>query len=63
MSLGHTSFVPDKEEYNLTRSQLLARMDVAMGGRVAEELIYGNEKVRRRYFCLCSHYILNIASN
>jgi ATP-dependent metalloprotease len=45
MSLGHTSFVPDKEEYNLTRSQLLARMDVAMGGRVAEELIYGAEKV------------------
>ncbi len=48
MSLGHTSFMPDKEEYNLTRSQLLARMDVAMGGRVAEELIYGNDKVSTR---------------
>jgi len=47
MSLGHTSFVPDKEEYNTTRSQLLASMDVAMGGRVAEEMIYGADKVRR----------------
>ncbi|XP_064644145.1 ATP-dependent zinc metalloprotease YME1L-like [Lineus longissimus] len=45
MSLGHTAFVPEKEEYNRTRSQLLAQMDVAMGGRVAEELIYGLEKV------------------
>jgi len=45
MSLGHTSFVPDKEEYNTTRAQLLARMDVAMGGRVAEEMIYGIEKI------------------
>ena len=40
-----TSFVPEKEEYNLTKAQLLARMDVAMGGRVAEEVIYGQERV------------------
>ncbi|ESO02641.1 hypothetical protein HELRODRAFT_65229, partial [Helobdella robusta] len=44
-SLGHTSFVPDKEQYNLTRSQLLAQLDVAMGGRVAEELVYGPDNV------------------
>ncbi|CAD5115990.1 DgyrCDS4926 [Dimorphilus gyrociliatus] len=45
MSLGHTSFVPEKEEYNQSKAQLLAQMDVAMGGRVAEELIYGSENV------------------
>lgn len=44
-SLGHTSFVPEKEEYNQSKAQLLAQMDVAMGGRVAEELIYGTENV------------------
>jgi ATP-dependent metalloprotease len=44
-SLGHTSFVPDKEQYNLTKSQLLAQMDVAMGGRVAEEMAFGADKV------------------
>jgi hypothetical protein len=40
-----TAFVPDKEEYNRTKAQLLAQMDVAMGGRAAEEIIYGSEKV------------------
>ncbi len=29
----------------MTKSQILASMDVAMGGRAAEELIFGKEKV------------------
>ncbi len=37
-SLGHTAFVPEDDVYSRTKSQLLAQMDVAMGGRVAEEL-------------------------
>jgi len=40
-----TSFVPDKEQYGHTKSQLMAEMDVSMGGRVAEELVFGPDKV------------------
>ena len=45
LSSVQTSFVPEKEEFNQNRGQLLAQMDVAMGGRVAEELIFGMDKV------------------
>ncbi|XP_071103967.1 ATP-dependent zinc metalloprotease YME1L-like isoform X2 [Haliotis cracherodii] len=44
-SLGHTAMSYEKELFNMSRSQLLARMDVAMGGRAAEEVIYGMDKV------------------
>lgn len=44
-SLGHAAFVPEKEGYSFTKSQLMAQMDVSMGGRVAEELIFGVDKV------------------
>ncbi|CAF0725828.1 unnamed protein product [Brachionus calyciflorus] len=44
-SLGHTAFVPENDGYSMTKSQLLAKMDVSMGGRVAEEIIFGQDKV------------------
>ncbi|XP_005108937.1 ATP-dependent zinc metalloprotease YME1L isoform X2 [Aplysia californica] len=44
-SLGHTAFIDEKEVYNRTVAQLKASMDTAMGGRAAEEVIYGMEKV------------------
>lgn len=44
-SLGHTAFIPEKEMYHTTKAQMMARLDVAMGGRAAEELIFGSEKV------------------
>lgn len=44
-ALGLVSQVPDKDEYSATKQALLARMDVAMGGRVAEELLFGPEMV------------------
>lgn len=46
-----TSFIAEKEVYNKSKCQLLAEMDVAMGGRVAEELVYGGEKVTTGEFC------------
>jgi len=44
-SLGHTAYIPDKEQYHVTKSQLMALMDTMMGGRAAEELIFGLDKV------------------
>lgn len=40
-----TSFIEDKEVYGKNISQLKAEMDVAMGGRAAEEVIFGPDKV------------------
>ena len=44
-ALGMVTQLPDKDETSITRKQLLARLDVCMGGRVAEELIFGKDEV------------------
>ncbi|XP_017132092.1 ATP-dependent zinc metalloprotease YME1L isoform X2 [Drosophila elegans] len=44
-SLGHTAYIPEKERYHVTKAQLLAMMDTMMGGRAAEELVFGVEKI------------------
>ncbi|XP_043642395.1 ATP-dependent zinc metalloprotease YME1L isoform X1 [Drosophila teissieri] len=44
-SLGHTAYIPEKERYHVTKAQLLAMMDTMMGGRAAEELVFGAEKI------------------
>ena len=40
-ALGVTSLVPDQDRYNKTRSEMLASLAVFMGGRVAEEVVFG----------------------
>jgi len=44
-SLGHTSYIPEKERYHITKSQMLATLDTLMGGRAAEELVFGHDKI------------------
>ncbi|KAL5287515.1 YME1L1 family protein [Megaselia abdita] len=44
-SLGHTAYIPEKERYHVTKAQLLAMMDTMMGGRAAEEIIFGADKI------------------
>lgn len=44
-ALGMVAQLPDGDQLSMTRSQLLARIDVAMGGRAAEELIFGDSQV------------------
>ena len=44
-SLGMVAQLPDKDQDSLSRKQMLARLNVAMGGRAAEELIFGDNEV------------------
>lgn len=44
-ALGITSQLPTDDQYSVSLKEYLARIDVCMGGRVAEELIYGPSNV------------------
>lgn len=41
MALGYVMGAPPEDRYTRTRSELLAEVSVGMGGRVAEDLIFG----------------------
>jgi cell division protease FtsH len=41
-ALGYTQQLPTEDRYLLTRSELLARIYVLLGGRVAEEMVFGD---------------------
>ncbi|MDH3581062.1 MAG: ATP-dependent metallopeptidase FtsH/Yme1/Tma family protein, partial [Hyphomicrobiales bacterium] len=44
-ALGMVMRLPERDQLSVTRAKLKADLAVAMGGRVAEELIFGHEKV------------------
>lgn len=37
--------LPEKDELSWSKKQLLAKIDVCMGGRVAEEMIFGEDSI------------------
>ncbi len=44
-SLGVTQFTAEEDRYNYSRETLMARIAVGLGGRVAEELTFGPDRV------------------
>ena len=44
-ALGMVMQLPEGDQTSVTKEQLLAKMDVCMGGRAAEEIIFGADKV------------------
>ncbi len=41
-SLGSTMWLPEEDKYNMRRKELLDSLIVDMGGRVAEEIVFGD---------------------
>ncbi|WP_119344310.1 ATP-dependent zinc metalloprotease FtsH [Facilibium subflavum] len=44
-ALGVTMYLPDGDQVSQSRQQLLSRLSSIFGGRIAEEMIFGHEKV------------------
>lgn len=44
-ALGITHFLPEDDVLNQTFTQLKAHLDVAFGGRVAEEIVFGKQNI------------------
>lgn len=42
MALGLTWYMPDEDQVHMTKNKLMASIAAALGGRVAEEIIYGD---------------------
>lgn len=44
-ALGMVMQLPEGDQTSMSRKQMLAKMDVCMGGRVAEEMVFGPDNV------------------
>ena len=44
-ALGFTSMLPEQDMYYMNKQEVMNHINIALGGRVAEELVYGNEDV------------------
>lgn len=44
-TLGHTAYTPEMDKYSQSISNYRARIDTALGGKIAEEIAYGSDNV------------------
>jgi ATP-dependent metalloprotease len=54
-ALGLTHHLPAMDKYSKGRDEYKANIDISLGGKVAEELIYGPEKVTSGCSSVCPH--------
>ena len=52
-SLGVTHFMPDMDKMNETRKELIATIDVSMGGKAAEQIVYGEDDTSSGCAAVC----------
>ncbi|CCX06117.1 Similar to Mitochondrial inner membrane i-AAA protease supercomplex subunit YME1; acc. no. P32795 [Pyronema omphalodes CBS 100304] len=44
-ALGITHYLPEGDQLSITKKQCLAQIDAALGGKIAEEIVYGPDNV------------------
>lgn len=52
-TLGVTYRMPEMDKVSLSKAEMLATIDVAMGGKVAEEIVYGADQVTTGCSSVC----------
>lgn len=45
MSLGHTAYLPEMDKHSYTSADYISRLETCLGGKVAEEIVYGTDLV------------------
>ena len=53
-SLGMTHFMPDMDKVSVARGEYFASIDTSMGGKVAEQLVYGENNVTSGCSAVCN---------
>ena len=56
-TLGMTHFMPDMDKVSEARMEFFSQIDVCMGGKVAEQLIYGDDNVTSGCSAVCNAHI------
>lgn len=56
-TLGVTHMMPEMDKVSEGRGEYFARIDVAMGGKVAEQIIYGDNNVTSGCSAVCTHLL------
>jgi ATP-dependent metalloprotease len=62
MALGITHFLPEMDTVSRNYTEYLADIAVSMGGKAAEELVFGHDKVTSGISAVCSYSCLFIYS-
>ena len=44
-ALGITHYLPEGDQLSVTKKECMARIDAALGGKIAEEIVYGTDNV------------------